>query len=86
MSNTFANSDLLEIVEHFAEENDLISSEEQLSERFDEEVAPNVIEAYGENDEPAMNEAFSGFVDYLQEEGQLHSEQVNSYVYVGKYS
>ena len=82
----FNNYDLLEIIEEFADFNKLISSEKELSERFDEEIAPLVIEQYGENDEPAMNEAFNNWSDSLCKDGKIHEEQYNKYEYVGKYS
>ena len=83
---TFNNHTLLEIVEEFAHDNGLISSEEELSEKFDEEIAPSVVKQYGEDDEPAMNETFNNWSDSLRDEGQIHEEQYNNYCYVGKYS
>ena len=82
----FKNYELLDIVEEFASSNNLISSEDELSERFDEEVLPYVIECYGEDDEPAINEAFSNWMDSLCKEGELHEEQYNQYEYVGRLS
>jgi hypothetical protein len=76
----------LEIVEHLAELEGMICSEEALSERFDEQIAPSVIEQYGENDEPAINEAFNDWTDSLCKEGEIHSEQYDKYEYVGEYS
>ena len=74
------------IVETFAEANNLIDSEEALSELFDEEIAPLVIEQYGENDIPAMSESFNNWSDSLCKDGELHSIQYHEYCYVGKYS
>ena len=85
MSN-FNNVDLLEIVEEYASYNSLIDSEEALSERFDNEVAPAVIEQYGADDEPAMSEAFNNWSDALCKDGELHPEQYSKYCYVGDYS
>ncbi len=76
--------DMLEVVELFAEDNGMISTEEELSERFDAEVLPAVIEQYGENDEPAINEAFNNWTVSLRDDGVIHSEQYNSYYYVGR--
>lgn len=76
--------ELLELVELFAEDNDLIASEEELSERFDEEILPHVIEEYGEDDQPAINEAFNNWTDSLCKDGLLHETQYNSYCYVGR--
>lgn len=85
MSN-FKNLIELELIEEFASTHGLVESEEDLSERFDKEVAEGVVEIYGEDDEPAMMEAFSNFVDGLEKDGQIHEVQVNSYCYVGKYA
>lgn len=76
--------DLLEIVEAYAADNRLIASEEELSERFDADVLPDVIEAYGEDDEPAINEAFNDWTDMLCKDGELHPEQYDKYCYVGR--
>jgi hypothetical protein len=76
--------DLLEIVELYAEEQRLIASEQELSDRFDEEVLPSVIAQYGEDDEPALNEAFNNWTDMLCKDGELHDEQYDKYCYVGR--
>lgn len=76
--------DLLEIVEAFAADNNMIASEEELSERFDEEVLPHVIEQYGEDDEPAISESFNNWTDMLCKDGDIHEEQYNRYCYVGR--
>jgi hypothetical protein len=77
--------DELTAVEEWAEENGLIASEADLSELFDEEIAPFVIEQYGEDDKPAMNEAFNDWSDSLCKDEQLHDLQYDKYCYVGKY-
>lgn len=83
----FNNYTLIEIIESFAEENGFgFSSEEQLSEAFDESIAPMVIEQYGADDTVAMNEAFSDWTDSLCKDGELHPEQYNTYCYVGQYA
>lgn len=84
MPLNFANYDLLEIVEFFAEENGFIASEAELSERFDEAVLPDVIAKYGEDDQVAINEAFNDWSDMLCKDGDLHDEQYNKYCYVGR--
>lgn len=76
--------DLLEIVEAYAEDNGGIADESELSKRFDEEVLPSVIAEYGEDDEPALNEAFNNWTDMLCKDGELHDVQYNEYCYVGK--
>lgn len=78
--------DMLAVVELYAEDNGGIASEEELSKRFDEEVAQSVVDEYGEDDEPAMSEAFNNWTDMLCKEGDIHEEQYNSYCYVGKYA
>lgn len=84
MPRNFHSVDLLEIVEFFAEDNGWIASEEELSARFDDEILPHVIEKYGEDDQPAINEAFNDWTDSLCKDGELHDEQYNKYCYVGR--
>lgn len=79
-------STTLEMVEHIAESESWIASEDELSERFDSEIAPLVITQYGENDEPAINEAFNDWTDSLCTDGEIHPAQYDSYCYVGKWS
>lgn len=76
----------LGLVEEWASDCGLISSEEELSAVFDEEIAPLVIEQYGENDEPAISEAFNNWSDGLCRGGVLHELQYENYCYVGKYA
>ncbi len=78
--------DLLEVIEIYAADNGGIDSEQALSERFDAEVLPAVIEQYGESDSVAINEAFNNWSDGLCKDGDLHSEQYNNYCYVGRLS
>ena len=82
---------MLEIVEFFASENNLISSEYELSERFDSDILPSIIETYGVkgesfSDDPMVSEAFNDWSDMLCKDGELHSEQYNQYCYVGRLS
>ena len=77
--------DMLEVVEFYADDNGGIASEQALSELFDSEIAPLVIEQYGENDSPAMSEAFNNWSDGLCKEGIIHPEQFANYCYVGKW-
>lgn len=76
--------DMLEVVELFAEDNGMIASEQELSDRFDLEVLPHVIEQYGEDDSVAINEAFNDWTDGLCKDGEIHESQYNSYCYVGR--
>lgn len=82
--NHFSKSELLEQVEEYASNNDGIEDEEELSNRFDQEVLPAVIEQYGGDDQPAINEAFNNWTDSLCKEGFIHDLQYDQYCYVGK--
>lgn len=86
MSTNWNKVDLLEMVELYAEENGMIASEQELSERFDAEILPMVIEQYGADDDPAISEAFNDWTDSLTKDGELHPEQYNQYCYVGRLS
>jgi hypothetical protein len=76
----------LEVVEAIAEYKSWISSEEELSERFDEEVMPEVLRTHGKDDWPAIMEAFNAWVDGLCRDGHLHPLQVSEYCYIGEHS
>lgn len=80
------NVDLLEMVELYAEDEGAIATEEELSQKFDDEIAPLIVKQYGEDDQPAMNEGFNNWTDGLCKDGEIHSEQYDKYCYVGKYS
>ena len=82
----FSYIEELEIVESYAADNNGIASEGELSNRFDEDIAPSVIAYYGEDDEPAMNQAFHDWSDSLCKEGEIHELQCSQYCYVGRYS
>jgi len=91
MARNYDNEDLLGMVELYAEEASLIANEDELSERFDEEIAPLIIEAHGEKgveftDTVMMNGAFNDWTDNLCKEGEIHPEQYNQYEYVGEWS
>ena len=87
----FGNMSELEIVEALADWEDMISSEEMLSDRFDSmmdefiESSEECICNYGE-DEIAVAEDFSNWADTLCSGGEIHTVQYESYEYVGKYS
>jgi hypothetical protein len=90
------NVELLDLVETYAAYeqtigNRPISSEQGLSDRFDDEIAPLIIEEHGIKgelfeDTDMMNEQFSNWSDRLCKNGEIHPEQYNQYCYVGKYS
>ena len=82
----FSHVELLEIIEEYATINGGIDSEQTLSDIFDERIAPLVIEQYGEDDEPAMNQEFNDWSDSLCKDGELHELQYSQYCYAGKYA
>lgn len=82
----YNDENLLEMVELYANDQDFISSEEDLSEMFDEAIAPDIIKEYGENDKPAMNEGFNDWTDMLCKDREIHPIQYDQYCYVGKYT
>ena len=75
-----------EVIEAYAADNNLPASELELSELFDEQVAPLVINQYGADDTPAMSEAFNNWTDGLCKDGEIHEWQYSNYCYVGKYA
>ncbi len=77
---------LLEMVEMYAADNSLIDSEQALSDLFDESIAELVVEQYGVDDIPAMNEGFNNWSDSLCKDGVIHPIQYDQYCYVGKYA
>ena len=87
----YNDENLLSMVELYAGEMGLVDSEEALSARFDEEVAPSILEAHGQpgvafEDSDMMTQAFNDWTDVLCKEGEIHLEQYNTYGYVGKWS
>ena len=79
------NMSFLEAIEALAYWEDMIDSEEALSEKFDEDMGEFIEPLYEEDDEVAINEEFSNWTDNLCKEGVLHKEQDERYKYVGKY-
>lgn len=71
------------LAEMVATELNLIDSEEALSELFDQSIRPMVIDQYGEDDTPAMDQAFNDWSDGLVSDGQLHPSQYHEYGYCG---
>ena len=80
----YNDENLLEMVEMYAEEMGYISSEEELSERFDNEVLPDIIKAYSVDDQCAIDEGFNNWKDMLCKDGEIHPEQDRNYCYVGE--
>lgn len=82
----FCGIEELELAEHYAWFNDMpYQDEESVSQDFDENVLPLVIEQYGEDDTIAISQAFNDWTDSLCKDDLLHSSQYNSYTYVGKH-
>jgi len=81
----YNDENLLDMVELYANECGYIASEQELSDLFDESIAPEVIKQYGPDDEVAMSEAFNNWSDSLCKDGEIHPAQYNDYCYVGKY-
>jgi len=77
----------LEIVELYAEERGFICDEDELTAKFDEEVAPLVLAAgISEDDSIAFSEEFNNWKDRLCEDGDIHPEQNSQYGYTGDYA
>ena len=84
----YNDENLLEMVELYAEEMGHISSEQELSDKFDAMVeelnqCPNHIDT---DDSIMMSEWFNDWTDSLCKDGEIHPEQYNQYCYVGEYS
>jgi len=87
----YNNENLLEMVELYAAEAGLICCEDELSERFDDEVMPSILEAHGKPgvefaDQDMVDQAFNDWSDSLCKEGEIHPEQYNAYCYVGQFA
>ncbi len=61
----YADDDALEMLMNF---DDTVSD---LRQRFADEIAPLVVEQYGEDDVPAMDEAFNNWTDALCKAGEI---------------
>lgn len=59
-------------------------TEKELSERFDEEVLPSVIQQYGVYDQVAINEAFNDWIDMLYKDGEISEYECDNYCYIGR--
>jgi hypothetical protein len=79
----FLNLSELEAVEQWASDNNCIDSEEALSEHFDAYLSDIQLD-YGD-DYTAFCEDFNNTTDAWCEDGLIHSEQYNVYVYKGKH-
>ena len=91
MTNKWYDETYLEAIELLAEYEGLISSEDELSEAFDEGILPGILAAHGQpgvefTDTIMIEQAFNDWTDGLCKKGQLHPEQYDNYTYVGKFS
>ena len=86
MSHNYNDETLLEMVELYAEGAGNIASEQELSDIFDRDIAPLVLENYDADDYVAFSEAFNNWADGLCKDGEIHPEQYSNYCYVGTYS
>lgn len=87
----YNDENFLEMVELYAGETGAISSEEDLSDIFDVQELPGIIQNNGKigekfTDTVMINEEFNNWTDALYKDGVIHPEQYNKYCYVGKYA
>lgn len=73
----------LTIVECFAADNGLISTEEELSQVFDDTIWPLLVEQGMQDDYPAIREEFNNWTDMLCKDEELHDLQYQEYTYCG---
>jgi hypothetical protein len=92
MNNIWNRYDtLLELVEALAEHEGAIASEDELSEKFDNEIMPHILEQYGKpgiefEDTDLVIQAFNDWTDGLCKDGEIHQAQYDNYEYVGEWS
>ena len=60
--------------------------EREISKRFDDEVAPFVLEVYDADDTITFNEEFNNWLDMLNRDGEVSDDVAHNVCYVGKYS
>ena len=61
-------------------------TERKLSEMFDDEVLPSILEIYGPDDQPAIDEGFNNWTDSLCKDGAISEHAAYTFIYVGKYA
>ena len=86
MAINYNRYDELELIELIATYEGNISSESELSDRFDETFTDLIESNRLEDDEPAISELFNNWTDSLCKDGEIHEEQCNKYCYVGNFS
>ncbi len=86
--NTFKQYEtILELAEYVAEMENAISSEQELSDRFDEMLKEtDFFSTYDRDDLIAVRETFNDWSDGLCKDGEIHESQYNEYEYVGDYA
>lgn len=85
-----ADEDYQTFIEWIAESYNLVDSEEALSERFDSEIMPLILEQHsapGEafEDQCLIDQAFNDWTDSLCKDGEIHELQYDQYTYTGKW-
>ena len=81
MNPTFKAKSELELMESYAEAMGGISTEEELSEVFDQHVETYKFDL---NDKPALRQAFNDWKDSMCREGYIHPVQAHEYCYEGE--
>lgn len=66
-------------------ESSIVEDEKTLSDYFDDDEAHYFVVNNTVTDVPAFNEHFNNWVDMLQKDGSITSQQADEYSYVGKY-
>jgi len=88
----FAGMSELEIAEAYADElGHEYCDEQAVSDLFDTDMVPHILEHHGVkgeefSDEAMISEAFNNWTDALCRDGYLARAQLNSYCYVGRWS
>jgi hypothetical protein len=79
--------DEMEAIEAWAAEHGQISSERELSERFDQMIRDDIDSGFlvDLEDKPGMRETFNNWTDALCRDGELHDRQYHEYTYVGEF-
>ncbi len=87
----YNDEELLQMVEMYAETQGYISSEDELSERFDSYLK-DILDSMSHvdaqrllNDKPALSEMFGQYIYTLCKNGEIHPIQYAEYAYEGSY-
>jgi hypothetical protein len=87
----YNDENLIEMIEMYASLQGYISSEEELSEKYDKEIMPILIKRHGVkgelfNNTAMINEKFNNWAEWLCKKGEIHPEQYENYEYIGKWA